>query len=54
MMSLGSKLTALPFHPTKKVNKAEEITYLSTNNELKSLNEITTVWGFIVCALGAL
>ncbi len=25
------KLTALPCHLTKKVNKAEELTYLSTN-----------------------
>jgi hypothetical protein len=25
------KLTALACHPTKKVNKAEELTYLSTN-----------------------
>ncbi len=31
MMSPGSKLTALGCHPTKKVNKAEELTYLSTN-----------------------
>jgi len=30
MPSLG-KLTALPCHTTKKVNKTEEITYLSTN-----------------------
>jgi hypothetical protein len=27
----GGKLTALAGHPTKKVNKAEELTYLSTN-----------------------
>jgi hypothetical protein len=25
------KLTALPCHPTKKVNKVEDLTYLSTN-----------------------
>jgi hypothetical protein len=31
MMSLGAKLTALVCHPTKKVNKAEELPYLSTN-----------------------
>jgi hypothetical protein len=27
----GGKLIALACHPTKKVNKAEELTYLSTN-----------------------
>jgi hypothetical protein len=31
MMSLGGKLTTLARHPIKKVNKAEELTYLSTN-----------------------
>jgi hypothetical protein len=31
MMSLGGKLTALACHSTKRVNKAEELTYLSTN-----------------------
>jgi hypothetical protein len=31
MMSLGGKLTALACHPTKRVNKAEELTYLSIN-----------------------
>jgi hypothetical protein len=31
MTSPGVKLTALAFHPTKKVNKAEELTYLSIN-----------------------
>jgi hypothetical protein len=31
MMSPGGKLKALECHPTKKVNKAEELTYLSTN-----------------------
>jgi hypothetical protein len=29
MMSLGGKLTALVCHLTKRVNKAEELTYLS-------------------------
>jgi len=29
--SPGGKLTALACHPTKRVNKAEELTYLSTN-----------------------
>jgi hypothetical protein len=33
MTSHGSKLTALACHPTKSVNKAEELTYLSTNIE---------------------
>ncbi len=28
MTSLGGKLTALACHPTKRVNKAEELTYL--------------------------
>jgi len=31
MTSPGGKLTALACHPTKKVNKAEELTYLSTS-----------------------
>jgi hypothetical protein len=31
MTTPGGKLTALACHPNKKVNKAEEITYLSTN-----------------------
>jgi hypothetical protein len=31
MTSTRGKLTALVCHPTKKVNKAEELTYLSTN-----------------------
>ncbi len=31
MTSPRGKLTALVCHPTKKVNKAEELTYLSTN-----------------------
>jgi hypothetical protein len=30
MISPGGKLTALACHLTKKVNKAEELTYLST------------------------
>jgi hypothetical protein len=31
MTSLGSKLSALECHPTKKVNNAEGLTYLSIN-----------------------
>jgi hypothetical protein len=31
MASLGGKLTALECHPTKRVNKAEELNYVSTN-----------------------
>jgi hypothetical protein len=31
MTSLGGKLTALACHLTKRINKAEELTYLSTN-----------------------
>jgi len=31
MMSPGGKLTAQACHPTKKVNKAVELTYLSSN-----------------------
>ncbi len=31
MMSLGGIVTALACHPTKKVNKAEELTHLSLN-----------------------
>ncbi len=30
MTSPRGKLTVVAFHPTKKVNKAEELTYLST------------------------
>jgi hypothetical protein len=33
MMSPGGKLTVLACNPTKKVNNAEELTYLSTNIE---------------------
>jgi hypothetical protein len=33
MTSVGGRLTALVYHPTKKVNKTEELTYLSTNIE---------------------
>jgi hypothetical protein len=36
MTSPGGKLKAPACHPTKKVNKAEELTYLSTNNEADS------------------
>jgi hypothetical protein len=32
MTSPVGKLTALACHSTKRVNKAEELTYLSTNN----------------------
>jgi hypothetical protein len=31
MTSPGDKLIALAYHPTKNVNKAEELAYLSTN-----------------------
>jgi hypothetical protein len=31
MMSPGGKLSVLALHPTKKPNKAVELTYLSTN-----------------------
>ncbi len=31
MMSSGGKLTALSYHPTKRVNKSEELTYLHTS-----------------------
>jgi hypothetical protein len=32
MTSLGGKLTALVYHPTKKVNKKEELTHLSNKH----------------------
>jgi hypothetical protein len=35
MTSSGGKLTALAYHSATRVNKAEEITYLSTHIELK-------------------
>jgi hypothetical protein len=31
MMTLGGKLTTLVCHPTKRVNKAQELTYLYIN-----------------------
>jgi hypothetical protein len=31
MASPGGKLTTLAYHPTKRVNKAQEMTYLSIN-----------------------
>jgi hypothetical protein len=31
MTSPGVRITALACHPTKRVNKAEELTHLSTN-----------------------
>jgi len=31
MISPGGKLTALAYHPTKKADKAEELTYLTIN-----------------------
>jgi hypothetical protein len=31
IMSPGDKVTAIARHPTKKINKAEDLTYLSTN-----------------------
>jgi hypothetical protein len=34
MTSLGGKLTALAYQLTKRVNKAEDLTYLSTNINL--------------------
>jgi hypothetical protein len=37
MTSLGGKLTAPACHPTKKVKKAVELTYLSTNIYLSLL-----------------
>jgi hypothetical protein len=36
MISLAGKLTAKANHPTKRVNKAEELTYLSTDIHLIS------------------
>jgi hypothetical protein len=34
MSSPGGKLIALACHPNKKVKKAEELTYLSTNTDI--------------------
>jgi hypothetical protein len=34
MTSLGGKLTVPVCHPTKKVTKAEQLTYLSANNDV--------------------
>jgi hypothetical protein len=41
MTSRGGKLAALACHPTKKVNKAEKRTHLSTNIVLR-LERLTT------------
>jgi hypothetical protein len=38
MTSHGGKLTPLLCHPNKKLNKAEEITYLTTNIDLAVLD----------------
>jgi hypothetical protein len=38
MTSPGCKLAALSYHPTENVNKAEELTYLSTNYDPSQLN----------------
>jgi hypothetical protein len=35
MTSPGGKPTALAYHPTRKVNKADELTHLFTNNEFQ-------------------
>jgi hypothetical protein len=46
MMSLGGKLTALTCHLTKKVNKAEELTYTlvyTMNNKTTLVSDTTTV-----------
>jgi hypothetical protein len=44
MMSVGGKLTTVACHLTKKVNKAEEITYLSsTNNVLRLVSTLKIV-----------
>ncbi len=37
MMSFGDKLTALACHPTKKVNKTEELTHLFTSIDLNQI-----------------
>jgi len=41
MTSPGGKLTALACHPTKKLNKAEELTYLSSNIEFYWLTSLS-------------
>jgi hypothetical protein len=39
-MSTRDKLTALTCHPTQNVNKADELTYLSTNiGAFKNVNK---------------
>jgi len=62
MMSPGGKLTALACYQTKRVNKVEEITYISTNIgrvcHSKTLQLIAPPFdklqskSFIVCAYG--
>jgi hypothetical protein len=47
MTSPGGKLTALICHPTKKVNKAEKLTYLSTNIRLEIAH--TFLQNLLVC-----
>jgi hypothetical protein len=43
MMSLGGKLTALVCHSALKVNKAEELTYLSTNIETSPTQNLSSL-----------
>jgi len=43
--SRGGKLMALVCHPTKKVNKAEKLTYLSTN--IDTLSVLYNQWQFL-------
>jgi len=50
MMSPGGNLSALACHPTKKVNKAEQLTYLSTKIVFSSkLSELSVL--YFKCAL---
>jgi hypothetical protein len=48
MTSPSGRLTALVCRPTKKVNKAEEITYLSTNFGLNLVSTLTIIADNIV------
>jgi hypothetical protein len=47
MTSPGGKLKALACHTSKKVNKAKELTYLSTNiDHIRSLKNFLVKLGF--------
>ncbi len=49
VMLPGGKLTAIVCHPTEKVNKAEELTYLSANTGLAVVQPHNTQYNDTLC-----